>query len=275
MFWSALIPSCHLKKKIKKKLIVLPSKLGSVEVHQTRPCWESEVKTKHRITTRRVCTVHFMPQLKLMISTPKHPYLKAMAEHIAEVVGVTILAFWFLSVSDPLNSVVFMLYFAGNEPNRYALFSLLVSGRLAVFEPRLKLFCNAAPPHPVLPVSFCWSMIRSSSNARTNSCSVIAIAPMVCFIGKHRVYLRPAPDAKGFLRCAEHLSVSLSSAGVDSSKYLARVSTWHIRQVRQSAFYACQNVIVLVLVHSPISFLAENQLLHLIKSMPSTKRQQV
>lgn len=165
-----------------------------------------------------------------------------------------------------------MLYFARNEPTRYALFSLSVSGRFAAFEPWLWLFCH---PCSVLPASFLWRMAWSSSNARTNNCSVIAITPMVGFIGKHRVYLRRVPNAKGFLRCAEHLSVSLSSAGVDSSKYLARVSTWHIRQVRQSAFYACQNVIMLVLIHSPISFLAEKQLLHLIKSMPSTKRQQV
>ena len=114
-------------------------------------------------------------------------------------------------------------------------------------------------------------MVWSSSNACTNSCSVIVIVPVIRFIGKHQVYLRPAPDAKGFLRCAEHLSVWLSSAGVDSSKYLVRVSTWHVRQVRQSAFYACQDAIMLVLIHSPVSFLAEKQLLHLIKSMPSTK----
>lgn len=44
-----------------------------------------------------------------------------MSEYIAEVIGVTILAFLFLSISDPLNSVGFMLYFARNETNRYTL----------------------------------------------------------------------------------------------------------------------------------------------------------
>lgn len=62
-----------------------------------------------------------MSQLKQMINTPKHTYLKAMSEYIAEVIGVTILAFLFLSISDPLNSVGFMLYFARNETNRYTL----------------------------------------------------------------------------------------------------------------------------------------------------------
>lgn len=27
---------------------------------------------------------------------------------------------------------------------------------------------------------------------------VIAVIPVVCFIGKHRVYLKPVPSAKGF-----------------------------------------------------------------------------
>lgn len=132
----------------------------------------------------------------------------------------------------------------------------------------------SSPAHPPLVTSFLWRRVWSSSNAHTNSCSVIAIIPVVGFIGKHRVCLRPALHAKGFLRCAEHLSASLSSAGVDSSKYLAIVSTWHVGQVRQSAFYACQDVIMLVLIHSPVSFLAEKQLLHLIKPVPSTKQQQ-
>lgn len=60
-----------------------------------------------------------------------------MAERVAEFIGVTILAFLFLSVSDPLNSVGFMLYFAHNEANRYTLFSLSVTGRFAVFKPQL------------------------------------------------------------------------------------------------------------------------------------------
>lgn len=80
---------------------------------------------------------------------------------------------------------------------------------------------------------------------------------------------------RGFSRWAQHLSVSRRAAGADSSKCLARVSTRHARKAKQSAFYACQDVIVLVLIHSPIGFLSDQQLSYLIKPTPSTKRQQV
>lgn len=79
----------------------------------------------------------------------------------------------------------------------------------------------------------------------------------------------------GFSRWAEHLSVTQRAAGADSSKCLARVSTRHARKAKQSAFYACQDVIVFVLIHSPIGFLSDKQPSCLIMPTPSAKRQQV
>lgn len=192
--------------------------------------------------------------------------LKAAAQCTAELWGLTSLAFsgclhW------PCNQPCFHVGFACNKPQVHFIYSVRVRQVSSLWARAGALL------HPPLVSSLLWRRGWSSSNAHTNSCSVIAITPLVCFIGKHGVWLRPALHAKGFLRCAEHLSASLSSAGVDSSKYLAGVSTWHLGQVRQSAFYACQDVILLVLIHSPVSFLAEKQLLHLIKPVPSSKQQ--
>lgn len=101
-----------------------------------------------------------------------------------------------------------------------------------------------------------------------------ALVPMAQRVGKPSV-CEACSCCRGFSRWAEHLSVSRRAAGADSSKCLARVSTRHARKAKQSAFYACQDVIVLVLIHSPIGFLSDQQLSYLIKPTPSTKRQQV
>lgn len=95
-----------------------------------------------------------------------------------------------------------MLYFACSEPQVHFIYSVR-AGQVSSLWAR----AGALLHHPLVS-SFLWRRVWSSSNAHTNSCSVIAIIPLVCFIGKHRVCLRPALHAKGFLRCAEHLSAS-------------------------------------------------------------------
>lgn len=120
------------------------------------------------------CALYLLcPSWREVLNTSKQTQLKAMAQCTVELWGTTTLSFS-ECLHLALSTVLFSCCILHATNHRFTLFILSGSGRFPACEPELELSCI-----PLVHLFFLWRRGWSSSNALTNSCSVIAIIPVV------------------------------------------------------------------------------------------------